>query len=210
MSRPARWNGWDKMNGLKELLKFLLGFMPWILFLFLSGHTLAGLERSIVICIVASLTFGFRELSKGFLLQWGTLFFFVFCAVTVNLMKLVAVAENMGTLANGFLAALIWITVLTGRPFTLQYARADLPKERWSDPRLVRACRLIAIVWALLLTLSASVSYFRTLFPGLFSDRVYLDISLGVILGGIVFTFGYKKLERDKHKNTAPFKKLNQ
>jgi len=186
------------MKDLKELVKFLLGFMPWILFLFLSGHTLAGLERSVVICILASLICNFRELRKGFLLSWGTLLFFGGCAVTVNLMKMTAVAENMGTLANGFLAALVWITILSGKPFTLQYARADLPKDLWNDPGLVRGCRFIAIVWAFLMTFSAAVSGFRTFYPGVFPDQVYMDISLCVILGGSVFTSWYKKSMRKK------------
>ncbi len=122
------------MKELKELVNFLLGFMPWLLFLFFSGQTFASLERSIILGLLASLILGFRELRKGFLLQWGTLLFFAACAVTVDLMKSVAVAKSMGIISNGFLACLIWGTVLIRKPFTLQYARAELPKERWDDP----------------------------------------------------------------------------
>ena len=48
------------MHDLKELGVLLLGFVPWLLFLFLSGHTLESLEISILasLCIIATgLTF---------------------------------------------------------------------------------------------------------------------------------------------------------
>jgi len=184
------------MSTLKELLKFLSGFVPWILFLFLSGHALASLERSVIICLLASIIFGFRELRKGFILQWGTLFFFTGCAIALNLMNIMFVAKNMGIISSGFLASLIWLTIIIGKPFTLQYARADLPRERWDDPKIMRSCRFVAIIWALLLTLSTSISYFKTLKPTLYPDWVYFDISIGIILTGIIFTTLYKKHKR--------------
>ena len=170
--------------------------MPWILFLFLSGHTLHTLERSIIICFLASLILGFRELRKGFILQWGTLFFFTSCAIFVNFMKVIFVAKNMGIISNGFLASTIWVTIFIRKPFTLQYARADLPKERWNDPALIRNCRFIAIIWGLLLALSTLIACFKVLNQNLYPDWVYFDISIGIISGGIIFTQLYKKRKR--------------
>ena len=190
------------MKELKELVKFLLGFMPWLLFLFLSGPTLISLERSIIVCLLASVVFNFGELRKGFILQWGTLFFFMACAITVNFSHSMLVAKNMGIISNGFLACLIWGTVFIGKPFTLQYARADLPKEQWGDPALIQSCRFIAIIWALLLTFSALTAYFKVLNPTLYPDWIYFVISMGVMLGGTVFTSVYKKYKRNQ-RNSA-------
>ncbi|MDD5135901.1 MAG: hypothetical protein PHX20_02440 [Candidatus Omnitrophica bacterium] len=190
------------MKDLEELAKFLFGFMPWLLFLFLSGHTLASLERSIIIGLLASVIFSFKELRKGFILQWCTLFFFIACAITVNLMSLVFVAKNMGIISNGFLACVIWVTIFIGKPFTLQYAMADRPKEQQNDPALIRSCRFIAIVWALLLTFSTSVSVFRILKPAPYPEWVYFNISIAVILGGSIFTVLYKKYKRSQHHPT--------
>jgi hypothetical protein len=190
-----------KMQELKELIKFIFGFTPWLLFLFLSGHTLVSLERAIVISFLASLIFGFKDLRKGFILQWGTLFFFTVCLVAVNLVHLVFFARNMGVISNGFFACLIWLTIIIGKPFTLQYAMADLPKERWGEPAVIHSCWFIAIVWALLLTFSALVACFRMLNPNLYPGWVYFDITLGVILGGSIFTILYKKYKRKQHHN---------
>lgn len=186
----------EPMKDLKELAKFLVGFAPWLLFLFLSGHTLASLERSIIIAVLATPVFNFKELRKGFILQWGTFLFFIACLVAVNFMKLAAVAKNIGVLSNGFLAGIIWVTVFVGKPFTLQYARAEVPKEHWNDPALIRVCQIIAAVWAVLLTFSAAISVLKTARPGLWPEWIYFDISIAVILGGSVFTSVYKKHKR--------------
>ncbi len=187
---------------MKELIKFLLGFMPWLLLLFLSGHTLVSLERSILISLVASVLFSFKELRKGFILQWGTLFFFFACTLTVNFLHWMSVVKNIAVISNGFFACLIWGTILIGKPFTLQYAKADLPKERWDDPELIRSCRFIAVVWALLLTFSALIAYFRILNSTLLPDWVYFDITIGIILGGTVFSSLYKKYKRSQYHPT--------
>ncbi len=190
------------MKELKELVKFLLGFTPWLLFLFLSGSTLASLERSIIVSLLASVIFNFGELRKGFILQWGTLLFFSVCAIAVNFSHSMFVAKNMGIISNGFLAGVIWGTIFIGKPFTLQYAMADLPKERWCDPALIQSCRFIAIIWAVLLTLSALIAYFRVLNPTLCPDWVYFVISMGVMLGGTIFTSLYKKYKRSQYRPT--------
>jgi hypothetical protein len=187
-----------KMNEIIDLLKFLFGFISWILFLFLAGNTLASLEWAIIICLAASLIFGYQQLRGGFILQWGTVFFFALCAIMVNFLHMVVIAKNMGLIANGFLAAIIWFTILIGKPFTLQYARADLPKERWYDPQLMQSCRFIAIVWGALMTLSTLVSSFRALNPGAYPEWVYSGISIGTIIGGTIFTQLYKKYKRSQ------------
>ncbi len=191
------------MKDLKELVNFLSGFMPWILFLSFSGKTFASLERSIILGLLASLIFGFKELRKGFLLQWGTLLFFVACAITVDGMKLIFVAKSMGIVSNGFLALVIWWTIIIGKPFTLQYARAELPPERWGEPALLQSCRFLAIVWALLLTFLTIVAGFKSLNPTLYPDWIYFDITIAAIVGGIVFTSFYKKYKRSQsHSKT--------
>jgi hypothetical protein len=186
------------MKDLIEMLKFLLGFISWIAFLFLSGNTLASLELALVVSFLISVIFGYRQLRGGFILQWGTVVFFGWCIVMVNFMQNVTVAKNMGIIANGFLAAMIWLTILIGKPFTLQYAREELPKERWNDPHLIESCRFMAIVWGLLMVFSTFVSCYKVMRPGLLPEIVYTCISIGTIMGGTLFTQYYKKYKRSK------------
>jgi len=184
------------MKDAVEILKFLFGFISWIAFLFLSGTTLTSLERALIISFALSIIFGYRQLRGGFILQWGSVIFFAWCILMVNCFKNAAVAKNMGLIANGFLASLIWLTILIKKPFTLQYAREDLPKERWDDPRLVQSCRFMAVVWGVLMVFSTCVSFFKSMRPGFYPETVYSVISIGTILGGALFTQLYKKHKR--------------
>ena len=184
------------MKDLIEILKFLLGFASWIVFLFLSGNTLTSLELALIVSFAISLIFGHDQLRSGFILQWGSVLFFAWCIIMVNCLHNVAIARNMGIIANGFLASIIWLTILIGKPFTLQYAREELPKERWNDPALMQSCRFMAIVWGLLMAFSTFVACFKVMRPGFYPEIVYSGISIGTIMGGTLFTQFYKKYKR--------------
>ncbi len=184
------------MSELKDILRLMLGFMPWLLFLFLSGHSLQSLERSALISLVACLTFGFPELRRGFILQWGSLVFFGACVLLVNVFQNVWVATHMDLLANVSLASIIWLTLLTGRPFALQYARQGLARERWNDPAIIAACRLITLIWAILMTLAVGLSVYRRSPAPQASENVYFAISLTLIFGGVAFTTAFKRYKR--------------
>ena len=179
-----------------EIAKFIFGFLPWILFLFLPTDGWEPLKRAVAICLAASLIFGWKALRKGFILQWATVLFFLACTVSFYGFRWVALAEQMDWVANGFLAGVIWLTVLIGKPFTLQYARADLPKERWNDAGLIRGCRFIAVFWGCLLLVPVAFTIFKRLKPDTLSPSFYFGVSVTCIALGITFTTIYKRLKR--------------
>lgn len=181
---------------LKELGGLILGFLPWLLFLFLSGKTLASLERATVISLAACLVLGFRELKLGFILQWGTLLFFGFCVVTINLFHILWVAMYMDLLSNSALAFVMWLTLLLGRPFVLQYARRDLPKEKWNDPGFIRGCRVLTIFWASLMTISVILSIIKRTSLLNLPGWAYFVISLAIIITGLTYTTVFKRRKR--------------
>lgn len=191
------------MREFKDLGILLLGFLPWLLFLVLSGNTLTSLERATLVSLAASLIFGFGELKRGFILQWGTLIFFSACVVSINLLKMVWVATYMDLLANGALAVTMWVTILVGRPFALQYARRDVPKERWQDPKFVRGCFLITYVWAGLMSLAFSISLVRRTSWLAWPSWVYFSVSLCIIASGLTFTTIFKRRKRLQREEAA-------
>lgn len=188
---------------LEEFGKLMLGFLPWILFLFLAGHTLVSLERALIICLTVSVVCGFKDLRKGFIISWGTLIFFVVSAFALIVWKSRFVATHMGVISNAFLASLIWGSIIAGKPFTLQYARESLPPERWTDPAVLGACRIIAVVWASLMTFSAVVASFKALAPGLLPSRAYAYISIGTMCAGMTFTTVYKWHKRNQQRGAG-------
>jgi len=183
---------------LKELGGLVLGFLPWLLFLFLSGHSLTSLERAIIISLVTSVVFGFTELKLGFILTWGTLIFFCFCAVTINLFHIVWVAVYMDLLSNSALAFVMWLTLLMGKPFVLQYARRGLPEDRWNEPSFINGCRQMTIVWASLMTVSVALSILKRTSLLDWPGWVYFDLSLVIIIAGLFYTTVFKRQKRLK------------
>ncbi|NLF39905.1 hypothetical protein GX586_10690 [bacterium] len=191
------------MRDLKGLGVLLLGFFPWILFLGLSGKTLASLERATVTGLAASLLLGLRELKRGYILQWGTLIFFAACVVSVNLLKIIWVARNMDLLANGALALTMWVTVIAGMPFALQYARNDVPKDYWQNPAFIRGCYQITIVWAGLMTLATAVSVLRRTPLLHLPDSAYFVISVCIIVAGLAYTTMFRRRKRLQRERAA-------
>ena len=181
---------------IKEAVKFTFGFMPWIVFLFISGQSFSSLERSLLISLAVCLVFGFRDLRRGFLLQWGTLLFFVVSTILVNGFKIVWIAVHMGILANAYLAFIMWTTIFIGKPFPLQYARVGLPKELWFDEDVIRGCRFIALVWGFLMLMATGVSLVKYTHRGLIPEWIFFDISVGIIMFGIAFTSIYKHMKK--------------
>jgi hypothetical protein len=150
--------------------------------------------------LAVSVIFGRKPLGKGFILQWATVVFFLFCAIALYGFRWIWLAKHMGIIANGFLAGVIWFTVLIGKPFTLQYARADLPQEQWDDEGLIRGCRFIAIFWGALLVVPTAFNGFRLFYPVALPDRFYFYLSLFCIIIGISYTSLYKHQKRKQRE----------
>ncbi|MEI7491719.1 MAG: hypothetical protein WCK92_09995 [Bacteroidota bacterium] len=183
---------------LKELGGLILGFLPWLLFLFLSGNTLGSLERAIIISLAASILFGYRELKQGFILTWGTLVFFSFCAVSINLLHVMWVAMYMDLLSNSALAFVMWLTLALGKPFVLQYARKGLPEEKWNEAHFVHGCRQMTIVWASLMSLSVLLSIVKRTSLMHLPGWAWFGLSLVIIVSGLAYTTVFKRHKRLK------------
>jgi len=190
----------EMIGELLYIAKFILGFLPWVLFLLLPTDGWDPLRRAVVICLIVSIIVAWKELRKGFILQWASLMYFFFCTISLYGFKWIWLAEHMGIIANGFLAGVIWFTVLIGKPFTLQYARADLPQEQWHDEGMIRGCRFIAIFWGTLLLIPTASSVFRTFYPVALSNRFYFCLSPFCIIIGILYTSFYKRMKRKQRQ----------
>lgn len=190
-----------EMRDLKELLFFMLSFIPWLLFMVIPADSLGELKLSIFVCFAASLVLGFGDLKKGMILAWGTLLFFIACILLVNVFNVVWVAENMAALSNGVLAAIVWLSILVGCPFALQYARQELPREQWDDPRLVHGGLHISLFWGVMMTISALVAVVEKMLGTSPSFNFTLSLLMIGIGAGYTTLFKRKKrIEREQRE----------
>jgi len=184
------------MRDLKEFCALFISFIPWLLFLFLSGHSLSSLKVAIIVSLLATLVFGIHDLRRSIILTWATLIFFMSCAIFINLLGVVWLAKNMEILAKSFLASVMWFTWAVGQPFVLQYARRGLPKDQWNQPKLLLGCRFLTLVWAWLMSLAVAVAILRRSSLVNLPEWVYFDAGLVIIFTGLIITTLFKRQKR--------------
>jgi hypothetical protein len=174
----------------QDLLKILLGFLPWILFGILAGPPLARLEAALAVAWPATLALGLNQLRKGFFLTWGSLLFFSLSLILVAFLKNLWVIEHMDLLVRATLAAIAWASIIAGRPFALQYARESVPEAYWRTPEFIHAGYFISMVWGIIFLIALGASLFRPYLEQL-ASWLYPLLATGTMFLGILFTQWY-------------------
>jgi hypothetical protein len=173
----------------KELFGILLGFLPWILFGVLAGPSLPRLSLALAVALAAVLALGYKQLRRGFFLTWGSLLFFSLCLISIGVLKILWVAQHMDVLTKAALAAIDWVSIIAGQPFTLQYARQSVPAEYWHTPLFIRTGYILAIVWGVIFLVATGASLARPYLP--ISNLPYQMFSNGIMVLGVIFTRWY-------------------
>ena len=134
-------------------------FLPWIFFS--TVHSYSFSLASVGALVMMGLL-NFRELKRGFVMPWGSAF--VFAILGLNNLFLFSewIERNHYILMNSGLAAIIWFSMIIGRPFTLQYAREEVDASRWHHPLFLKINWILTGIWAVLMTISALPVYFLT------------------------------------------------
>lgn len=185
-----------------SFLKLLASFAPWIAFLLIAHDNLLRVKIGLVVALVLSIAMGLLRLHRGIIL-WVGLAFFTAATVAVIGFENRWVLQHMGVLANGALAAGAWTTLAIGRPFTLDYARAQVDRSMWDNPLFVRSNRLITAIWAAAFTVNAGLAWLKMRHVGL-SDLGYELLTYALLVGVALFTTWYPAWLRRRHADAAP------
>jgi hypothetical protein len=184
---------------MKQLISILLGFLPWIAFGVISGPSLWRLNLSIIVALALVLVMGYKQLAKGFVLTWGSLFFFGVNTVLVVFLRNLWVINHLDILTSGTLAAIAWLSVFMGKPFVLQYARETVPPERQASPVFYPTCRTLSMIWGVIFLMSAGMSAGKTY--GWWAGGLgYQALSLTLIGLGLWLNHWYPQYVRNRAK----------
>lgn len=175
---------------MKDLFKILVGFLPWILFGILAGPPLTRLEMALAVALAATLALGLKQLRQGFFLTWGSLLFFSLSFILVAWLKNLWVVEHMDLLARASLAAIAWVSIIAGAPFTQQYARESVPEALWRTPGFIHTNYAISIVWGIIFLIALGASLFRPYLDQV-AGWLYPLLATGSMFLGIIFTQWY-------------------
>lgn len=96
---------------------------------------------------------------------------------------------------NGGLALIAIGSMLVRRPFTLQYAREQVPPEFWNSPVFIKTNYRITGVWSAAFVVQALASVAEFTVAGL-PEAVPLAISVLALVGALGFTIEYPKRVR--------------
>lgn len=175
----------------------LISFSPWIVFGIISGHSLASLEIALGVSLVLTILISYRDLKKKMIVSWVTLIYFLITCLLVIVLHQYAIIPFIGIASSAVLTLIAFGTIAVGLPFTMQYARQEVPQERWNDPVFIRINRDMTAGWGLLFLVGLINSVIQFSYPdflGILGDAVmYITIVVGM-----VFTMKYPAYAKKK------------
>jgi len=134
---------------LSSAIAFVVGFVPWIVYWILVGNApfLAAVLAGLALTVVINASSLLRR-QPLMVLEAGTAVVFAVFVIIALTLSDDFLERWLQPLGNAGLFAIILISILIGKPFTLQYARRSTPPEQWDEPGFVYVCRLLAWLWA--------------------------------------------------------------
>ena len=134
---------------IQSVAAFVVGFAPWIVYWVLVGNT--PFLTAVLVPLLLSVLINGIALARHqpvMVLEAGTaVVFAVFVVMSLTLSD-DFLERWLQPLGNAGLFLIVLISILIGKPFTLQYARKSTPRELWDEPGFVYVCWLLAWVWA--------------------------------------------------------------
>jgi hypothetical protein len=169
----------------------IFGFLPFIIFFILASTVspLAGLVAGFLVSVYFAARS--RQLGSAIkILDIGSVTMFGLLALFQLLVKPNLGIGITGTLVTGGLMLTSLISLAIGRPFTLQYAREQVPQEYWNLPVFIKTNRLITAAWTLAFAISTVANAAATYSPS-FPHWVGITASVLGFLWAIWFTRWY-------------------
>lgn len=172
-------------------MAILQGFAPFIAFFLVMrlATPLAGLAAAFFVALLAMLRSARRGASLK-LLELGSLALFGVLALYSLLASPRWTVATVRLAVDGGLLAIVLATLLLGRPFTLQYAREQVPAQFWTAPAFLAANRRITAVWAAAFAVMAAADAAAAYLPAV---PLALDIAAtaAALAGAAWFTLWY-------------------
>ena len=137
-------------------MNYVRGFAPWLCY-----GALSPFDWRLGMCAAAAaalvlLADQLRQRTIDLLGAATCAFFVVMAAIAVTEPK--SDLHNWTcALANATLAATAFATLAIRKPFTLSFARTQVPREHWESPLFIRVNMVLTSAWAIAFTCSAAV-----------------------------------------------------
>jgi hypothetical protein len=185
------------------VLSLLLGLTPFVGFFVVMRlvSPMAGLVAALAISALLCIWMhrrgkSIKILEIGSLLLFASLVLYTWVALPEWTVATVRLA------VDGGLLAIILVSLAIRNPFTMQYAREQVPREYWNSPQFLAANRVISAAWAgafaVLVAADAAAEYL-SLIP------LWIDItaSIAAFSAAVGFTFCYPAVVRRRAQSAS-------
>jgi hypothetical protein len=173
----------------------LLGFAPFILFSLLTG---LSVSLALWVAFAAAFAIGIRDFLHAKtlrVLDAGCLALFALLAIYAGFIQPGLNVQAVRMIADVGLLLLAVVSMAMRNPFTLQYAREDVPGELRETPQFVRANYILTAAWALAFAIMGAADAYAT-FDRRFPLSLDVAAGLAALALAIVFTLRYPAMPR--------------
>jgi hypothetical protein len=176
-------------------LTLLISFSPWIVFGVLAGHSLVQLEICLVVCLLLSVAVNWTDLKNKLIVPLATFLYFLIICLLVIPLQMYVVIPYIGLASNLVLTLIAFGSIAVGNSFTIQYAKKEVPKEKWNDHNFIKINQVLTGFWGLLFLIGTVKSIIELFIPDYFGvvGDAFLWISMII---GIAFTVKYPVYKR--------------
>lgn len=177
-------------------VSLLLGLAPFAVFFVLMRlvSPVAGLGGALAISLLLCLRARRRGESLK-VLEIGSLVLFALLTAYTLLAAPPWTVATVRLAVDGGLLAVVLTSLAIRRPFTLQYAREQVPQQLWTSPIFLVTNRRITAVWAAAFVVMVAADGAAEYVP---TVPLWLDIaaSLAALLSAVWFTRWYPRVVR--------------
>jgi intracellular septation protein A len=177
-------------------LSILVGFAPFIAFFVMTriGSAASGLWLAAILALAVALHDRWRGVSVK-IIEIGAVLLFGGLALLTALAGIEWSVAAARAAVDGGLALIVAVSLLIGRPFTLQYARERVPEALWTSPIFLSVNRRITLVWGaafVVMTLADLAAIYVPAIP------IWVDVvaTLVALVAAIRFTSWYPEQVR--------------
>jgi hypothetical protein len=155
----------------------LLGFTPFIIFTLLTS---VSVSLALWVSFAAAFAIGIRDFLHAKMIRTldaGCLALFSLLAIYAGFVQPSMTVQAVRMIADVGLFLLALVSIAMKNPFTLQYARDEIPEADWGTPEFLRANYTLSGVWAATFSVMAIADGFATFSP---KTPIALDIAVGL------------------------------
>ena len=181
---------------MKKHLNVLISFLPWLGFSLLSSVLPAlALPFAIFVSLLS-----YRQLLKGFIVDWASLIFFIVMYANSLFFPNTWLLQHMSIINSFFFVAMAWFSLVIKKPFTSQYAKLEVEKDKWNSPHFIRINQLMTGGFGVIFLCMSLLALYRSYHPDFLNSWIIWIVGLSI---QSIFIDKFPKWYRKKYLNES-------